>query len=87
MAYDMAMPCSRELSVATGKRRADALVRLVPKAAWQRRFFLHIVKSPDLWVTATTISRWSTKPGTPLRWVMLTRELRDLIGGMVHRQR
>ena len=34
--YVMAVPCSELITVAAGRKRADALGRLVPRHAWQR---------------------------------------------------
>ena len=35
--YVMAVPCSELITVAAGRKRADALGRLVPRHAWQQR--------------------------------------------------
>jgi SRSO17 transposase len=49
IAYVMAIPRKQELSTAAGKRRADTLARLVPKAAWQRRSCGDGAKGPRLY--------------------------------------
>ncbi len=49
IAYVLAIPCSQKLPTAAGKRRADTLARLVPKAAWQRRSCGDGAKGPRLY--------------------------------------
>ena len=47
--YVMAVPCSELITVAAGRRRADALARLVPGGAWQRLSCADGSKGPRLY--------------------------------------
>ena len=47
--YVMAVPCSELVTVAAGRRRADALARLVPGGAWQRLSCADGSKGPRLY--------------------------------------
>jgi SRSO17 transposase len=47
--YVMAVPCSELITVAAGRKRADALARLVPRGAWQRLSCADGSKGPRLY--------------------------------------
>ena len=47
--YVMAVPCSELITVGAGRRRADALARLVPGGAWQRLSCADGSKGPRLY--------------------------------------
>ena len=47
--YVMAVPCSELITVAAGRRRADALAALVPDQAWQRLSCADGSKGPRLY--------------------------------------
>ena len=47
--YVMAVPCSELITVAAGRKRADALARLVPGGAWQRLSCADGSKGPRLY--------------------------------------
>jgi SRSO17 transposase len=49
IAYVMAVPCSEMITVAAGRRRADALAALVPGRAWQRLSCADGSKGPRLY--------------------------------------
>ena len=58
IAYVMAVPCSEMITVAAGRRRADALAALVPGRAWQRLSCADGSKGPRLydWALIETAS-------------------------------
>jgi SRSO17 transposase len=47
--YVMAVPCSELITVAAGRKRADALARLIPRGAWQRLSCADGSKGPRLY--------------------------------------